>query len=81
MKSMLLHLVPVALPPALANLAGQLGGQQIQESDLFLGSAAFTKNESENLGIIYKWLDDIMPSSCGLRPGICPHRGRWPMRS
>ncbi|CAE7812020.1 ASPH [Symbiodinium microadriaticum] len=50
----------VALPPALANLAGQLGGQQIQESDLFLGSAAFTKNESENLGIIYKWLDDIM---------------------
>lgn len=60
MKSMLLHLVPVALPPALANLAGQLGGQQIQESDLFLGSAAFTKNESENLGIIYKWLDDIM---------------------
>ncbi|CAE7835825.1 ASPH [Symbiodinium sp. CCMP2592] len=50
----------VALPPAWANLAGQLGGQQIQESDLFLGSQAFTKNESENLGIIYKWLDDIM---------------------
>jgi len=32
----------------------------LQESDLFLGGQAFSQNESENLGIIYKWLDDIM---------------------
>lgn len=36
---------------------------QIQESDVFLGGSAFTSNESENLGIIYKWLDDIMWST------------------
>ncbi|CAE7724593.1 ASPH, partial [Symbiodinium necroappetens] len=48
--------------PGLGEPRGAAGGQQIQESDLFLGSEAFTKNESENLGIIYKWLDDIMPS-------------------
>ncbi|CAJ1372998.1 unnamed protein product [Effrenium voratum] len=34
--------------------------QELQESDVFLGGSAFTTNESENLGIIYKWLDDIM---------------------
>eukprot|EP00435_Cladocopium_sp_Y103_P046014 s871_g13.t1 len=33
---------------------------QIQEGDVFLGGSAFTSNESENLGIIYKWLDDII---------------------
>jgi len=37
-----------------------VGDREIQESDLFLGGQAFGQNESENLGLIYKWLDDIM---------------------
>jgi len=33
---------------------------QVNESDIFLGGQAFSSDEQSNLGVIYKWLDDIM---------------------
>lgn len=40
--------------------AGPPESHQMSESDVYLGSEHFTANESSNLGVIYKWLDDVM---------------------
>eukprot|EP00929_Paragymnodinium_shiwhaense_P094951 TRINITY_DN5584_c0_g1_i1.p1 TRINITY_DN5584_c0_g1~~TRINITY_DN5584_c0_g1_i1.p1 ORF type:complete len:417 (-),score=93.46 TRINITY_DN5584_c0_g1_i1:230-1480(-) len=34
--------------------------RQMKESDIFLGGSAFSDNETENHGILFRWLDDIM---------------------
>jgi len=34
--------------------------QEYRESDVFLGGNSFSSNESENLGTLYRWIDEIM---------------------